>query len=83
MIFSLADGGEPHSYEEFFASVDALVIGRNTYEVVLDINPWPDGDTPVFVFSTNPLKDAPPGAVVERMSGAPGEIVSAGTSHST
>jgi hypothetical protein len=23
-------GGEPHGYEEFLASVDALVIGRNT-----------------------------------------------------
>ena len=24
-------GGEPHGYDEFMASVDALVIGRNTY----------------------------------------------------
>ena len=28
--FLPAGGGEPHGYEEFMASVDALVIGRNT-----------------------------------------------------
>jgi hypothetical protein len=33
--FLPAGGGEPHGYEEFIATVDALVIGRNTYETVL------------------------------------------------
>lgn len=69
-------GGEPHGYEEFFASVDALIIGRNTYEVVLGLDPWPYGQKPVFVLSTRVLKDAPAGAVIERMSGTPQEIVS-------
>ena len=75
--FLPADGGEPHGYEEFFASVDALVIGRNTYEVVLPITPWIYGTKPVFVLSTNPLKPPPPDAVVERMSGTPEEIAAA------
>ena len=74
--FLPADGGEPHGYEEFFASVDALIIGRNTYEVVLAIDPWPYGTKPVFVLSSKPLETTPAGAVVERMSGAPEEIVS-------
>ncbi|EQD60278.1 dihydrofolate reductase, partial [mine drainage metagenome] len=26
------DGGEPHGYDEFMASVNALIIGRHTYE---------------------------------------------------
>jgi dihydrofolate reductase len=69
-------GGEPHGYDEFIASVDALVIGRNTYEVVLAFDPWPYGDKPVFVLSSKPLRDAPTGAVVERMSGEVGDIVS-------
>ena len=30
-------GGEPHGYNEFIATVDALVIGRNTFESVLDL----------------------------------------------
>lgn len=71
------DGGEPHGYEEFIASVDALVIGRNTYETVLGfgLEKWPYGSKPVFVLSTRPLPATPPGAVVERMSGEPEEIL--------
>jgi dihydrofolate reductase len=70
-------GGEPHGYEEFIRTVDALVMGRNTYEVVLGFGTWPYGDKPVFVLSTRPLPPAPAGAVVEHMSGSPQEIVSA------
>lgn len=70
------NGGEPHGYDEFIATVDALVIGRNTYETVLGFSVWPYGDKPVFVLSTRPIADAPPGAVVERMSGSPSQIVS-------
>jgi dihydrofolate reductase len=73
--FLPAGGGEPHGYDEFMASVDALVIGRNTYEVVLAFEQWPYGDKPVFVLSTRALAAAPTGAVVERMSGEPAEIV--------
>lgn len=71
-----AGGGEPHGYDEFIASVDALVIGRNTYETVLAFETWPYGQRPVFVLSTRALAPAPTGAVVERMSGDPAEIVS-------
>jgi dihydrofolate reductase len=69
-------GGEPHGYDEFMAAVDALVIGRKTFETVLNFDAWPYGEKPVFVLSTRALAPAPPGAVVERMSGAPAEIVS-------
>jgi len=58
------------------ASVDALVIGRRTYEKVLTFDAWPYGEKPVFVLSTRTLSPAPVGAVVERLSGAPAEIVS-------
>jgi dihydrofolate reductase len=64
-------GGEPHGYKEFMATVDALVIGRKTFETVLTFDVWPYNAKPVFVLSTRPLSAAPPGAVVERMSGAP------------
>lgn len=76
--FLHATGGdpEPHGYEEFFATVDALVMGRKTFETVLAFAKWPYGEKPVFVLSTAPLAAAPHGAVVERMSGAPADIVS-------
>jgi dihydrofolate reductase len=69
-------GGEPHGYDEFMATVDALVIGRNTFEKVLTFDAWPYGAKPVFALSSRPLPLAPAGAVVERMSGDPSEIVS-------
>jgi dihydrofolate reductase len=71
-----AGGGEEHGYEAFMASVDALVIGRNTYETVLGFDAWPYGEKPVFVLSTRPLPPAPAGAVVEHMAGEPADIVS-------
>ena len=69
-----AGGNEPHGYEEFMATVDAMVIGRNTYETVLSFPAWAYGKKPVFVLSTRPLAPAPPGAVVEHMSGDPADI---------
>ena len=74
--FLPAGGGEPHGYEEFIATVDALVIGRQTYETVLGFDKWPYGTKPVFVLSQSTLAPAPPRAVVERMSGNPADIVS-------
>ena len=68
-------GGEPHGYEEFMATVDALVIGRNTFETVLTFDTWPY-TKPVFVLSTRPIATPPLGAIVERMAGAPADIVS-------
>ena len=68
-------GGEPHGYDEFMATVDGLVIGRNTFETVLTFDAWPYAK-PVFVLSTRPLATPPRDAAVERMSGAPADIVS-------
>jgi dihydrofolate reductase len=68
-------GGEPHGYTEFMATVDAIVMGRHTYETVLKFDTWPYGKKPVFVLSTHILAPAPREAVVERVSGNPDEIV--------
>jgi dihydrofolate reductase len=70
-------GGEPHGYTEFFASVDALVIGRKTFEVVLGFPEWPYGDKLVIVLSNGKLDfSGVRGGRVEQMGGAPREIVS-------
>ena len=70
-------GGEPHGYEEFIATVDALVIGRKTFETVLKLAEWPYGDKRVVVLSSRSVDlSAARGAIVEQMSGPPAEIVS-------
>ena len=71
------DGGEPHGYNEFIAGVDALVIGRKTFETVLAMSPWPYGNKRVVVLSSEPVDlSAVAGGTVEQMSGSPAEIVS-------
>jgi dihydrofolate reductase len=74
--FLPADGGEPHGYEEFMASVDALVIGRNTFEVVRAMATWPYEQKRVVVLSSHAVdfSDVRDG-VVEHMAGSPEEIV--------
>lgn len=67
---------EPHGFDEFLATVDALVMGRHTYETVRPFPVWPYGQKPVFVLSSRPLLPAPSGAVVERMAGNPAEVLS-------
>jgi dihydrofolate reductase len=69
-------GGEPHGYNEFMATVDALVIGRKTFETVLAYPTWPYGDKRVVVLSTRPIDfSAVRGGVVEQMAGTPAEVV--------
>jgi dihydrofolate reductase len=70
-----ADGGEPHGYTEFMATVDAIVIGRKTFETVLTFGAWPY-KKPVVVLSTRPSEVvAPEGAVCDAMAGTPQEVV--------
>ncbi|GGA10746.1 dihydrofolate reductase family protein [Dyella caseinilytica] len=75
--FLPAGGGEPHGYTEFMASVDALLIGRKTYETVLGFDEWAYGNKPVFVMSTRELAPCPPNAIVEHVKGSPADILSA------
>jgi dihydrofolate reductase len=70
-------GGEAHGYTEFIASVDAIVIGRKTFEKVLTFGPWAYGKKRVVVLSSRPVDlSVVRGGVVEQMAGAPAEIVS-------
>ena len=74
--FLPAGGGEPHGYTEFMASVDALVIGRKTFETVLAFPAWPYGNKRVVVLSSRPLDlSAVRDGIVEQMAGPPAEIV--------
>ena len=64
------------SYTDFIATVDALVMGRNSYEKVLSFDGWPYAETPVVVLSRKGV------AIPEHLrgkvrveSGAPEEIV--------
>jgi dihydrofolate reductase len=74
------DSGEDYGYQEFIDSVDALVMGRNSYESAMSFDSWPYGEKPVFVLSSQKIDIpdniaktfefmcAPPREVVRRLS---------------
>jgi dihydrofolate reductase len=72
---SAEGSGGPPGFSEFWKSVDALLIGRKTYEVARGFPKWFYGKKPVFVLSTRRLAKAPKGAVVEHVNGKPHDIV--------
>ncbi|KAA3612170.1 MAG: dihydrofolate reductase [Calditrichaeota bacterium] len=43
-------------YDEFFASIDGLVMGRSTYDFVFDYGSWPYGDKPTWVCTNRAIK---------------------------
>ena len=67
--------GEDYGYAAFMESIDTLVMGRNTYEMVLGFGDWPY-QVPVVVLSSRPLEvPAELRGRVEVLSGTPGEVV--------
>ncbi|MCB0176268.1 MAG: dihydrofolate reductase [Anaerolineae bacterium] len=69
--------GEDYGYQEFMDSVDGLVMGRNTFEVVLGFGgDWPYGQKRVFVLSRRPvdIPDSIAGSV-EWLTGSPREVI--------
>jgi dihydrofolate reductase len=66
----------PHGFEEFYGSVDVVVIGRKTYDFVVKFGQWLYGKKPVVVLSGRPLDFSwIKGGVVEQMAGEPVDIV--------
>lgn len=66
-----------YGYDAFIKNIDAIVMGRGTYDVGLTFDTWFYKDMPVVVLSHRPIqrpKNAP-NANVESMSGEPADIV--------
>ncbi|MEM1203320.1 MAG: dihydrofolate reductase family protein [Acidobacteriota bacterium] len=62
-------------YEAFIADVGALLMGRNTYDVVRGFDvPWPYGERPVLVATRRSLDSDPP-ATVQAIEGPIEELV--------
>jgi dihydrofolate reductase len=63
---------EPNGYDEFVATVDAIVIGRGTYETALGFGGWPYGNKRVIVL-THGARDSLHGE--ELFAGEPAGLV--------
>ena len=65
--------GEDYGYREFLGSVDALVMGRRTYDTVLGFDEWPFSDKRCIVLTH--ARPASPRADEEFASGAPAALL--------
>lgn len=68
-----------YGYNEFIAGIDAIVMGRRTFEKVLTLDKWYYGSKRVVVLSHQPLDLSAAqahGGVVEVMAGTPAGVVS-------
>jgi dihydrofolate reductase len=48
---------QDYGYQKFYDSIDALIMGRKTYQQILGFGKWPYPGKPCYVISHNPLKN--------------------------
>ena len=78
---SISTEGEDHGYQDFMAGVDGLIMGRETFQKVLEFETWPyskpvvvmsqslrQRDVPSRLFETVHVNAQPPGALLQSLS---------------
>lgn len=78
-VQAAAPAGEDFGYAAFMARIDALVMGRKTFETVREFDPWPYGSTPVHVMTRRglPASALPLPAGVQVHGGPPVALLAA------
>ncbi|WP_203072552.1 dihydrofolate reductase family protein [Falsiroseomonas ponticola] len=59
----LTEGAPPpeaFGFEAFYAGIDAILMGRGTFDAVRAMGDWPYPGKPTVVVTARPLADAPP-----------------------
>jgi dihydrofolate reductase len=69
------DSGGGLAFEDFLGQVGALLMGRRTYQVLLDYDVWHYGDRPVLVATHHALPPAPQGGTAWAVQGPITELV--------
>ncbi len=64
--------GEDYGYAGFYASVDAMLMGRRTFDFCYGLSEWPYAGKPVWVFTQRAPESLPPHTVAT--SEAPGVV---------
>ncbi len=70
----LGGEGEDYGYHDFFATVDGLLMGRNTLDISRTLGDWYYGDKPCWIFSHRDVPRIASG--VRQFTGTPQEAVS-------
>lgn len=59
---------EDHGVSDLHASVDALLLGSNTYEFALNLGRWPSRDKPSWIFTRRQLRVLDPSIILTAQS---------------
>ena len=62
---------EDYGYKKFFSTVDAILLGRNTYEKIIKFESWPYHEKTCYIATNRPLH---PLYNEKSVSGSPDEI---------
>jgi dihydrofolate reductase len=55
-----------YGFEEFFAAIGSVVVGRRTYDFQRAFDDWPYGSKPVYVLTSKMLANPPPYVTASR-----------------
>jgi dihydrofolate reductase len=70
------EGGPEGDYDDFYAGVDSLVMGAETWRFMVDHGSWPYGGKPTWVVThAESLEEIPGAEPLERYDGDLGELV--------
>jgi len=71
-----ANGDQDYGYHEFISNIDAILMGRNTFDVVKKLKDWSYNGMPIFVLTHHPL-DLHPGKYtnVHPIQGEPRQVL--------
>jgi dihydrofolate reductase len=53
-------GTDDYGFQEFYDSIDTIIMGYKAYDISLNLDDWCYGDKRTYVFSKNPLKFSTP-----------------------
>jgi dihydrofolate reductase len=70
-----AHSGGGLEFEDFLGQIGALLMGRRTYQVLLDYDAWHYGDRPVLVATHHRLPPAPQGGTAWAVQGPIEQLV--------
>ncbi|MDH5655337.1 MAG: dihydrofolate reductase family protein [Spirochaetia bacterium] len=48
--------GEDYGFSKFFSSIDTIVMGRNTFDIVKEFKPWPYSEKQCIIYTSRPAE---------------------------
>lgn len=71
-----ANSDQDYGYQDFISRIDAILMGRNTFDVVKDLKDWSYKGLPTFVLTHHPMTlQSGKYENAQAIQGEPGEVI--------